>query len=527
MPEATGTGFASSTFNWTPVVGQEGTYFVNFETFETNESVPIIDNELVEIQVVGANDPPVLDPIGDQSVATGGTISFTVNGADANGDNLTYSAFFLPTGATFNPATRVFSWTPTPDQYNNTFTGITFRVTDDGVPNLFDQEPIAITVGAGNAAPVFTPLPDIQVVLGSAVNVNVVVNDTGAGQTITVDDVLTPLGSTFISTPGNPPVSGVFNWTPTIAALGIHTVRLRAEDNGVPILSSIEEFTITVVAPPTADAGSSSYVVDEGTPLPLDGSGSTDPDDGIVLYEWDLDYDGVSFDVDLSTSNSTISHTFDDDFAGTIALRVHDAGGLTDIDTATLTVNNLAPELQNVAATSPIDENDFATITGDIIDPGTLDTFTLMVDWGDGSAPQTHNLAAGSTTFSVDHQYLDDGPSPGNGTSDDDYTVTILSFTDDDGGSAGLQQGGNIFLTGHDVLLHGHQNGYDAVILDYLRGAGTSLEIARTDYDILYLRQFDQGVPGGTGSGFNTSQFGTVIERDPLSFSSAANSRRS
>jgi len=450
MPEAIGTGSASSTFNWTPVAGQEGTYFVNFETFETNESVPIIDNELVEIQVVGANDPPVLDPIGHQSVATGGTISFTLNGTDANGDNLTYSAFFLPAGANFNPATRVFSWTPSPAQYNNTFTDITFRVTDDGVPNLFDQEPIAITVGAGNAAPVFTSLPDLQVILGNTVNVNVVVNDTGAGQTITVDDVLTPLGSTFVSTPGNPPVSGVFNWTPTIAALGTHTVRLRAEDNGVPILSSLEEFTITVVAPPTANAGGVPvpYTVDEGTPILLDGSGSSDLDGGIVLYEWDLDYDG-SFDVDLSTASPTVPHTFDDDFSGVIALRVKDVGGLTDIDTASLTVNNVVPELADETVTSAIIEGGVATLTGVIDDPG-ADTFNLVINWGDDSALQSVALGAApisaggiswdpaTRVFGIQHTYLDDNPT---GTTSDAYFIGV-TVSDDDGGQSILAGGG-------------------------------------------------------------------------------------
>lgn len=53
---------------------------------------------------------------------------------------------------------------------------------------------------------------------------------------------------------------------------------------------------------------------------------------------------------------------------------------------------------------------------------------------------------------------------------------------------------GSIYLTGHDVLLHAGQNGYDAVILDYLRGAGTASEIAKADYSISV-------VGSGVGSG--------------------------
>ena len=45
---------------------------------------------------------------------------------------------------------------------------------------------------------------------------------------------------------------------------------------------------------PAADAGGP-YVGVEGSPVALDGSGSTDADNDIVSYEWDLDNDG-SFD---------------------------------------------------------------------------------------------------------------------------------------------------------------------------------------------------------------------------------------
>jgi len=54
-----------------------------------------------------------------------------------------------------------------------------------------------------------------------------------------------------------------------------------------------------------------------------------------------------------------------------------------------------------------------------------------------------------------------------------------------------LAYGQNIYLTGHDVLLHSGQNGYDEVILEYLRdGEGT-----KATYDVLYITS------GGTGGG--------------------------
>jgi hypothetical protein len=82
-----------------------------------------------------------------------------------------------------------------------------------------------------------------------------------------------------------------------------------------------------------------------------------------------------------------------------------------------------------VAATD-VDENGTNTLSGTITDPGTLDTFGLQVDWGDGSPVESFSYAAGTTSFTETHQYLDDDPS---GTASDPYTIG-LTLTDDDTG---------------------------------------------------------------------------------------------
>ncbi|MBX3742215.1 MAG: DUF5011 domain-containing protein [Akkermansiaceae bacterium] len=236
-------GSVSSTFNWTPIAGQEGVYTINVEAFDSNRPVPIIASQLVQITVTGSNTPPVLDPIGNKTVANGGTVSFTVSGSDPDGDTITLSEYFLPAGATFNAATGAFTWTPAAGQYDNTVTGVTFRITDNGVPNLYTEETINITVGAGNAAPVITPVATVSAQVGQPLTIPITVTD-AAGQTITVTAPIRPSGSTFTSTPGTSPVSGTFSWTPSAA--GTETLRIRAEDNGSPILSSTYDITIEV-----------------------------------------------------------------------------------------------------------------------------------------------------------------------------------------------------------------------------------------------------------------------------------------
>jgi hypothetical protein len=94
-----------------------------------------------------------------------------------------------------------------------------------------------------------------------------------------------------------------------------------------------------------------------------------------------------------------------------------------------INVRNVAPTLSNLSITSTIDENDVAVLSGDISDPGTLDAFTLVINWGDGPQ-ETVALAAGTTTFSLTHRYLDDDPS---GTPSDLYGISLTVGDDDDG----------------------------------------------------------------------------------------------
>lgn len=83
--------------------------------------------------------------------------------------------------------------------------------------------------------------------------------------------------------------------------------------------------------------------------------------------------------------------------------------------------------------------------------------------------------------------------------------------------AASAANAGSVYLTGHDVDFHGNQNGYSTVILNYLRGAGTTSEIAAGSYNILFLRSDDAG-----GSASPITGFGTVTTADVSSYADAA-----
>lgn len=180
--------------------------------------------------------------------------------------------------------------------------------------------------------------------------------------------------------------------------------------------------------PPTASAGGP-YMVNEGAHIALDGSGSSDAeqDNSTLDYYWDLDDDGVFETPGISPTFSAVA--YDGPGTRTVRLRVIDDETLTDTGEATITISNVAPSVTANGAT--IDENGDATISGLITDPGVFDTFTVVIDWGEGT-PVTYSYEAGTTAYSESHQYLDDDPG---GTAADIYAISI-TVTDDDGGTA-------------------------------------------------------------------------------------------
>jgi hypothetical protein len=118
-------------------------------------------------------------------------------------------------------------------------------------------------------------------------------------------------------------------------------------------------FGLLVLAPlevckPLANAGGDLEVV-EGDPVSLDGSASTHtcPEDfAIIAYEWDFDYDGISFDVDgtgetaTNAGGYTITNGTDTQLF-TVGLRVTDdqdpANVSVDTLVVTVTNGNVAP----------------------------------------------------------------------------------------------------------------------------------------------------------------------------------------
>jgi hypothetical protein len=111
----------------------------------SNVVVGDINGQSVPVTVVNGqvavNQAPLLNPIGAKSGDEAELLTFFISATDADGDQLTYSASNLPEGASFDPNTRIFSWTPRYDQAG-VYT-VHFEVSDG---ELADSENVSITV---------------------------------------------------------------------------------------------------------------------------------------------------------------------------------------------------------------------------------------------------------------------------------------------------------------------------------------------------------------------------------------------
>jgi parallel beta-helix repeat protein len=300
---------ATGVFTWTPTEAQgPGTYAVtvrvtdngtpNLSAFET---ITITVNEVDDVNV-----PPVLDAIGNKTVDEGTLLTFTATATDSDlpANTLTFSLDAgAPAGASINPATGVFVWTPTESQGGASYS-ITVRVTDDGTPNLSNSETITVTVNDVNAPPVLNAIGDKIVDEGTLLSFTATATDPDLpANTLTFSlDAGAPAGASIN------PITGAFAWTPTESqGPGSYLVTIRVTDNGTPGLDDSETITITVnevpdvpvtisfqdgVFPNTAYAGTRDTRLRSASPNETYGSGTSLYADSSPLYatllKWDL-----------------------------------------------------------------------------------------------------------------------------------------------------------------------------------------------------------------------------------------------
>jgi hypothetical protein len=135
-------GFASA--NWT--LGADGQQKAKAEVVGLPDKYVLFDAS------IGVNRPPSIACPTDTTINEMQHLSFSIRASDLDGDEVTFAANNLPSGATFDPATKQFSWTPDysqAGQHQVTFIG------DDGYGGVAPKTS-TIKVLNVNRAPMIT-----------------------------------------------------------------------------------------------------------------------------------------------------------------------------------------------------------------------------------------------------------------------------------------------------------------------------------------------------------------------------------
>lgn len=212
---------------------------------------------------------------------------------------------------------------------------------------------------------------------------------------------------------------------------GTYDLGLRVTDDSASGNANSEFTTATVLPathpscnqPPAADPNGP-YQGDEGSGVPLDGTGSTDPDGDPLTYTWSVDGGGVCTAYDTATT----SCTWPDNGLFNVCLTVDD-GQYADQDCTTATIANVDPDVGPITApTDPVPISDPVCASADFTDPGTADTHVAEWGWGDSTTSAgTVTETDGSGTVGAGDTDCHTYGLPGV------YTLE-LTVTDDDGG---------------------------------------------------------------------------------------------
>jgi uncharacterized delta-60 repeat protein len=162
--------------------------------------------------------------------------------------------------------------------------------------------------------------------------------------------------------------------------------------------------------------------VTEGAAFQLNGTGSSDIDGTVVTWEWDLNYDGVTFTSDATGSTTTFSAAgLDGPSSRMVALRVTDNLGATHIVSRSIAITNVAPNLAISGNSSSNEGSAYSLVLGAVTDPGQDTVSQYVIHWGDGSS-SIIDAAALPANRTIAHTFADNGS----------YAITV-DLTDEDG----------------------------------------------------------------------------------------------
>ena len=348
----TGSGVTASCTYSTP-----GAKTVTLTVTDVTTSARPTASDTVTINV---HNPPVAEAGDNQTVSVGETVSF--DGSDSTGSNLSYSWDF---GTDATPATGTGSMPSC--TYSTSGTKIVTLTVTDTATGLTASDTATITV--------HTP-PDPDAGDNQTVLVGETVSFDGSGSTGNNLSYSWDFGTDATPATG----SGV---TPSCSysTSGTKTVTLTVTSGAISRSATV---TITVHNPPICRPGDNQTVL-VGETVNFDGSGSSDPDGGELIYSWDFGTDATPATSNVampSCSYSTIG-------VKTVTLTVTDDEGATASATVTITVHN--PPIANAGSDQIVAFGSEVSFDGSGSSDPDGGELTYSWDFGTDADPATSN----------------------------------------------------------------------------------------------------------------------------------------
>ena len=241
---------------WTPPSSQPTGPATFTVIISDSGSPPLTASESLTVDVSPA--PPVLEPIPDQGVKIGSTLTLGISqyASDPNSPALTLTYILLgtvPSGASIDPHTGVFTWTPAFIQATGDIP-IEVQVADTSSPPLTATQIFTVQVVAAgaNLPPILNPIPAQSVAVAQTLKVGIsqyASDPNSPPLTLTYS-----LSGTLPPGAGIDPTTGEFTWTtPSNQATGPVSFTVEVSDNSSPPLRASGSFTVNVNPAPVVN----------------------------------------------------------------------------------------------------------------------------------------------------------------------------------------------------------------------------------------------------------------------------------
>ncbi len=375
LPQGATCDSSTGVINWVPTYEQSGNYDgITLSVIEqTASKLSVADTFSIIVNHV--NRAPTIPDVADQQVDENTLLSFVIaEGADEDKEDigkLVYRAENLPEGATFDPLTRTFSWTPGFEQ-SGVYV-IDFIVSDP--PGAVARDACTITVNHVDRP------PSLVAVENKSINENEELLFTIEGSDPDAEDrnaiafaaFNLPDGANFDSE------SRTFSWTPRYDQSGEYRGLMFVMTAGKLSDSITVDITVNHVNRSPVLAAVPDQSTDEEKPLHfvLEPSDPDAEDAGKLVVTAANLPPGAVFNSDSLMFDWTPTFEQSGEYSD-ISFTVKDPAGLSDTKTVRIVVNhvNRAPVMNEIAA-RVVDENKLLTFEVSGSDPDVEDQNSL------------------------------------------------------------------------------------------------------------------------------------------------------